>query len=202
MGLDMYMKIGKRIPGKTFEEIQEIEDNIYLGDNKELLEEYKDYIVEIKYENFENTFYALSEEVAYWRKANAIHNWFVCNVQNGNDDCGTYEVKKEQLEKLLDTCKKVLKNSVLVEGMIVNGYTVERDEKGKLIEKENLVKDEKIYDSTIAKELLPTIEGFFFGSTNYDQWYIEKLKETVEQVERILKDTDFDKYYITYTGSW
>lgn len=202
MGLDMYMKKGKRIPGKTFEEIQEIEDNIYLGDNKELLEEYKDYIVEIKYENFENTFYALSEEVAYWRKANAIHNWFVCNVQNGNDDCGTYEVKKEQLEKLLDTCKKVLKSSVLVEGMIVNGYTVERDEKGKLIEKENLVKGEKIYDSTIAKELLPTIEGFFFGSTNYDQWYIEKLKETVEQVERILKDTDFDKYYITYTGSW
>ena len=84
----------------------------------------------------------------------------------------------------------------------MNGYTVERDEKGKLIEKENLVKGEKIYDSTIAKELLPTIEGFFFGSTNYDQWYIESLKETVEQVERILKDTDFDKYYITYTSSW
>ena len=40
--------------------------------------------------------------------------------------------------------------------------------------------------------MLPTIEGFFFGSTNYDQWYIEKLKETVEQVERILKDTDLD----------
>lgn len=202
MGLDMYMEIGKRIPGKTFEEIQEIEDEIYYGDNKELLEEYKDYIEEIKYEYFKNTFYALSKEVAYWRKANAIHNWFVNNIQNGNDDCGTYEVKKEQLEKLLDTCKKVLKNSVLIEGMIVNGYTVERDEKGKLIEKENLVKGEKIYDSTIAKELLPTIEGFFFGSTNYDQWYIEKLKETVEQVERILKDTDFDKYYITYTGSW
>lgn len=202
MGLDMYMERGKRIPGKTIEEIQGIEEDIYLGDNKELLEEYKEYIVELDYYGFGSPRYALSEEVAYWRKANAIHNWFVCNVQNGNDDCGTYEVKKEQLEKLLDTCKKVLKNSVLVEGMIVNGYTVERDEKGKLIEKENLVKGEKIYDSTIAKELLPTIEGFFFGSTNYDQWYIEKLKETVEQVERILKDTDFDKYYITYTGSW
>lgn len=53
MGLDMYMKIGKRIPGKTFEEIQEIEDNIYLGDNKELLEEYKEYIVELDYYGLE-----------------------------------------------------------------------------------------------------------------------------------------------------
>ena len=29
------------------------------------------------------------EEVGYWRKANAIHGWFVRNVQNGKDDCGT-----------------------------------------------------------------------------------------------------------------
>jgi hypothetical protein len=27
------------------------------------------------------------EEVACWRKANAIHQWFVGNVQRGKDDC-------------------------------------------------------------------------------------------------------------------
>ena len=27
--------------------------------------------------------------VGYWRKANAIHNWFVENVQKYDDDCGT-----------------------------------------------------------------------------------------------------------------
>ncbi len=29
----------------------------------------------------------IQEEVAYWRKANAIHKWFVENVQDGQDDC-------------------------------------------------------------------------------------------------------------------
>lgn len=29
----------------------------------------------------------ITEEVGYWRKANAIHGWFVDNVQKGNDDC-------------------------------------------------------------------------------------------------------------------
>ena len=45
---------------------------------------------------------------AYWRKANAIHNWFVKNVQNGEDDCGYYEVTHDQLEKLLRVVEDVL----------------------------------------------------------------------------------------------
>src|SRR6266705_4914218 len=47
-------------------------------------------------------------EAGYWRKANQIHNWFVSNVQNGTDDCATYYVSQEQLQKLLDTVRKVL----------------------------------------------------------------------------------------------
>ena len=50
------------------------------------------------------------EEVAYWRKSNSIHGWFVDNVQEGKDDCKEYYVSKEKLQELLDLCKKVLKN--------------------------------------------------------------------------------------------
>lgn len=46
-------------------------------------------------------------QVAYWRKANQIHKWFVDNVQGGEDDCREYGVSREQLQKLLDTCHKV-----------------------------------------------------------------------------------------------
>jgi hypothetical protein len=46
-------------------------------------------------------------QVAYWRKANQIHKWFVDNVQDGEDDCREYSVDREQLQKLLDTCTKV-----------------------------------------------------------------------------------------------
>src|SRR5258707_892378 len=48
------------------------------------------------------------EEVAYWRKANAIHRWFVENVQDDNDDCRAYHVTREQLCQLRDACREVL----------------------------------------------------------------------------------------------
>lgn len=166
MGLDMYLKKGKRIPGKSLEEIVKVDEEIYFGDNKELIDEYKDYITEIRYESIKSTFYILLTEVVYWRKANAIHNWFVINVQNGNDEGGTYEVKKEQLEKLLDTCKTVLNNL------------------------------------TLADKLLPTKEGFFFGSTDYNKIYVEKLEFTIKQLEKVLENTDFDKEYVVYRSSW
>ena len=49
----------------------------------------------------------ITEEVCYWRKANAIHRWFVDNVQYGIDDCGEYNVSAEQLQDLVNICKEV-----------------------------------------------------------------------------------------------
>lgn len=49
-------------------------------------------------------------ELGYWRKANAIHNWFVKNCQDGVDECQKTFVTKDQLQKLLDVCKEVQKN--------------------------------------------------------------------------------------------
>ena len=42
--------------------------------------------------------------VAYWRKANQIHKWFVDNVQDGRDDCKEYWVSRESLAELRDLC--------------------------------------------------------------------------------------------------
>jgi hypothetical protein len=46
-------------------------------------------------------------DVAYWRKANAIHRWFVHNVQSGEDKCEEHEVSRSQLQELVELCKKV-----------------------------------------------------------------------------------------------
>ena len=51
---------------------------------------------------------SLSFELAYWRKANAIHGWFVKNVQNGEDECQRSYVPLEKLQKLKDACEEVL----------------------------------------------------------------------------------------------
>jgi len=48
------------------------------------------------------------EEIGYWRKANAIHKWFVDNVQKGEDDCGEYVVTYERLMELKELCERVL----------------------------------------------------------------------------------------------
>jgi hypothetical protein len=47
-------------------------------------------------------------EAMYWRKANAIHKWFVDNVQDGEDDCKEYYVDSAQLKQLLDLTTAVL----------------------------------------------------------------------------------------------
>ena len=49
------------------------------------------------------------EDVGYWRKANAIHGWFVEHVQDGKDDCNYHRpVTQEDLRNLLDLCKRVM----------------------------------------------------------------------------------------------
>lgn len=57
-------------------------------------------------------------------------------------------------------------------------------------------------DQSVARKLLPTTSGFFFGSTEYDQWYYENVKETVEQLEKCLKEIDFENEIVYYTSSW
>ena len=49
----------------------------------------------------------INEEIGYWRKANAIHQWFVDNVQEGEDNCRPHCVSKENLITLLNLCKQV-----------------------------------------------------------------------------------------------
>lgn len=57
-------------------------------------------------------------DIGYWRKANAIHRWFVANVQEGVDDCGYYNVSLQQLELLRTTCKAVENSPSLSEELL------------------------------------------------------------------------------------
>lgn len=52
----------------------------------------------------------------------------------------------------------------------------------------------------MAKELLPTAEGFFWGPTEYDKWYREDLRNFVKMVNKLhLDDPDVD---IIYNADW
>lgn len=137
----------------------------------------------------------ITEEIAYWRKANAIHQWFVDNVQDGQDDCKEYYVSEDQLRELLSRCTQVLGASELIEGEVVDGYSCEGGKEVPVVEKGKVIKD-----ASTAKELLPTQEGFFFGSTDYDQSYFADVKETKETLEQALAEPPCGDYY--YSSSW
>lgn len=57
-------------------------------------------------------------ELMYWRKANAIHKWFVDNVQEGEDDCKEYYVTVDDLKQLLSVIYTVLQNRSLAEKLL------------------------------------------------------------------------------------
>lgn len=137
----------------------------------------------------------VSFEAGYWRKANAIHKWFVDNVQDGKDDCKTYYVDREQLRELRELCKKVLQTAILKKSKIHTATTWKDGKETKEFEDGDVIKNAE----EIA-EILPASSGFFFGSTNYDEYYLEQIKKTIKIIDRCLKlpeEWDFD-----YHSSW
>ena len=226
MGLDMYLNKMPRHGNATVNDVVNIENYIdYIESVKNPDSKAREYTMEewcgIKENDvptdlleFYRQFYTkkyylwdtdheyghdrIMEQVAYWRKANHIHSWFVEHVQDGEDDCCYHnEVTKEILEDLLCTCNLVINNSKLVKGKIINGYTFENGKETPVFED-----GEYIEDSNVAMEVLPTASGFFFGSTDYDEWYYEDVKYTAETIRKILDTTDFDKEMIYYISSW
>ena len=136
-------------------------------------------------------------EIAYWRKANEIHNYFVEYVQHGVDDCRTYDVSKKQLDDLLYKCKEVERIAVLEKSKVVNGYTFENGKEIPMYED-----GEVIVNAEEVAAILPTQGGFFFGSTDYDKYYMEDIKYTIDILEKILEETDFDTEAVCYHSSW
>lgn len=123
----------------------------------------------------------ITESVGYWRKANQIHNWFVNNVQEGEDDCKPYSVSEDDFKILLDSVRTVLKAR-------------------------ETHKPEHIIE--VVNELLPPQDGFFFGSTEVDDWYWQDLEYTEKLLVEVLEEIAVDRlspsmwvsYY--YQSSW
>lgn len=157
MGLDMYIFRVWQVNAQYRTEVDKVTGSIDIsvGDKK----------LPVDFSRLDE----ITEEVAYWRKANHIHQWFVENVQDGKDDCNQYEVEVEQLQQLRDLCAQVLDKAVIVNN--------EDPTLGKVIQNVEEI-----------KELLPTSPRFFFGSMEYGQWYIWETERTIEKLNNILEE--------------
>ena len=138
------------------------------------------------------------EQVAYWRKANAIHRWFVENIQDREDDCDYHrEVREEDLVELRDICKEVIEGTVLIKGKVKNGSRLNNGKWEPIYEDGYLVANPEL-----CHGLLPCSDGFFFGSTEYNEWYLDDIKYTYTKLCEILEETDFEKQMLYYRSSW
>lgn len=191
MGLDMFLWKMKKQQGKTFNEVLELKRKF---DNEEITkEQLRPYIFHTKLENINYEYDSLFKEVYYWRKANFIHQWFVDNIQDGIDDCGDYRVTQKDIQLLIETLEKVylsLDGKEMITKKIKDG-TIEYEEK--VFKEEDLEK---------AKELLPTQEGFFFGGIEYDEYYFEQIKDTLNDLQILDRSFDFENNYLIYGSSW
>jgi hypothetical protein len=153
MGLDMYLTAKKYL---------------WSDKDKELSAKINELVgVEADMQNRWNGSSMVVKEICidamYWRKVNAIHNWFVCNVQGGEDDCKEYHVQHETLQELLSYCRQALE--------------------------------------TKDGEILAPVGGFFFGSTEIDEYYWNDIEQTVIGLEKALALPE-KEYEFYYQASW
>ena len=57
-------------------------------------------------------------------------------------------------------------------------------------------------DHSLAEELLPAQSGFFFGNTDYDEWYYNSLEYTVQTINEIINDKPYCLDDLYYSSSW
>jgi hypothetical protein len=100
VGLDMYLSAKKYLWNETDDEIAKKIGEI-IGVKGDTERRFNGSSLVVK---------EISLDAMYWRKANAIHGWFVENVQDGEDDCNPYDVDREQLVELRDLCKDILED--------------------------------------------------------------------------------------------
>jgi hypothetical protein len=72
--------------------------------------------------------------------------------------------------------------------------------KGELEELRNIC-TEVLNDHSKAEELLPSASGFFFGNTDYDEWYYNDVENTIAIIDKILSESDGNQD-IYYSSSW
>lgn len=208
MGLDMYVNIRHKNTQSKLDAYKAWENKYSYEEFQRLTEEQREEWRNSEPEYDENMY---GKELMYWRKANQIHNWFVQNCQNGVDDCEYYAITVADLMKLKEVCEKILTMTEKRKAMRYTSYSATEKEEVDVL---YLTPEGVEY----ATEHLPSRSGFFFGGTEYDDWYVLQVENTVEQINDTLDTLNCDygfainsdpvtgeykgDYIIEYTSSW
>lgn len=132
------------------------------------------------------------EEVAYWRKFNALHGWIVENCADGLDNCQEIYIGEERLVELLSILKKV-KSLIDKSKKVVK---VEKDWSDNEYEVEVFDCEDEVI------QIFSPTPGFFFGSYNIDDNYSSDVNETILIIEKLIKENEESKQYGLFSGDF
>ena len=134
------------------------------------------------------------ETLAYFRKVNFIQKFFEDRYEVPDDE--SVPITKEDLQELADLCERVMSKFE------------EWDSTKESLDSDDQVEPPK-HIQEYAEELLPTCDGFFFGSTDYDRWYFNDVKYVLKTVKEVLQEVedsyeveDADDYQLFYRAWW
>ena len=154
------------------------------------------YLIRRKKDLKNKDYWNFDKEDIYWRKANAIHK-FLCDNGEEIEEQVIYKISKENLQELLNKCNEVLEKAIVKDGQIQNGSQYKDGEWEPIMQDDKYIENEEE-----IKDILPTQDGFFFGSINYDEYYLQDIEYTKKEVGFFLETMNFDKYDCYYLASW
>ena len=196
MGLDMYLYAQKYESRSTwrFEEghYKEIGEGI-----KQIVEEfYPEDLQKIGLKHIKDNFLSKQTryQIGYWRKFNALQTFFQNRVDSDYELCHGIYVYEDTIKDLISRFNKILKDIKTCEtGEIqyCNGW----------VNGEKTYATAKVYKSEVAKDLLPPGAGFFYGSQEIDEWYVEDIKYSLKLFKKALELMKLG-YDIIYEASW
>lgn len=147
------------------------------------------------------------EETIYMRKVNCVRKWCAENLENFEDN-GLTNFPKEKFRELIGTMRKTIIESGLSniygyyqciqDGWFEdNDWDLYKEVKAFLDVPENR---EKLVE--VASRLFPTSSGFFFGGTEYNEWYVADLitycHRFTEFYEELDKTEEWDEGTVEY----
>lgn len=181
MGLDMYFSAQKYIPGGY---------NHMKGTEKEKTFDSVLSAVGVP-RGIAGSSVTVDIQIGYLRKANAIHSWLVQNIQDGKDECQTSYFSAEKVAELRANIRAIL-------ATVDKGEPVQEENFGY---KYDTYPDLKL-DKALAASLLEPAEGFFFGSQEYDEGYVDDLETADRFLTTMLEHPALKNADFYYHASW
>ena len=109
----------------------------------------------------------------------------------------------------VEVCVAYWRKANAIHGWIVDNLANGVDECQSIyVTKENLITLRDLAKSALkepamAGDILPPTQGFFFGGYEIDDWYMEDMKLTVDQIDKILESVKDEPYAdFIYRASW